>query len=568
MWCTCSECGDNIRDGVCLNCNSHTFNNSSNIPDFYTPPPPSFNCYNCGNPSEEGRPCGRCFCDGCGYTDCMCYTLSADTSYAYDSSFNNFPQNNFYEPNSCYNGDSFQNPSGFENCGGSFENSYHEPNSCYDSNDFYQPPQTSKFKNDILEVKSMMDELNEMFNRMTSTPERSMEVPLVEERKLQFCECCLYDDSSTITININPQNDSISSLVEPVDSLIMGDEPLNTIPATESDEFNESSVENLVPIQSESGENSPGDSSFHPSFTPVEGSDVILDEIEAFLANDSIPIMMDDANFDPEGDIRLLEELLYDEPSTSLPPMSNDDLVEVESYTDSHNEYTSSDEDSCGDIDDDDEDDDDRVPKVSEAFNETFTNPLFDFESDFNQISNNPIFDIPSDKSEVEPEVQDLHDLFDSPHEKFSDELSHTISQPDIDNDENVLRRNVFTKEFHNDNLPSDAESFLFDLPSSRPPAKPPDIDFELDEVIVRVVDEIYDHDDPELDILPTFDSEIDYVYVIRVFQPFFSYPTISSFHSTGSEDTIFDPGIFCAKCPFHLLSPRTIEFGDRVKLM
>jgi hypothetical protein len=100
VWCTCNECGDNIRDGVCLNCNSHSydqnsFNNSSNIPNFYTPPPPSFYCYNCGNPSEEGRSCGGCFCDGCGYTDCMCYMPSADTSYAYDSSFNNFPQNDF-----------------------------------------------------------------------------------------------------------------------------------------------------------------------------------------------------------------------------------------------------------------------------------------------------------------------------------------------------------------------------------------------------------------------------------------------------------------------------------------
>nr|GFC60790.1 hypothetical protein [Tanacetum cinerariifolium] len=39
---------------------------------------------------------------------------------------------------------------------------------------------------------------------------------------------------------------------EPVDSFIMGDEHLNTIPATESDEFNKSCVENLVPNPSES----------------------------------------------------------------------------------------------------------------------------------------------------------------------------------------------------------------------------------------------------------------------------------------------------------------------------
>nr|GFD35857.1 hypothetical protein [Tanacetum cinerariifolium] len=39
---------------------------------------------------------------------------------------------------------------------------------------------------------------------------------------------------------------------EPVDSLIMGDKHLNTIPATESDEFTKSCVENLVPNPSES----------------------------------------------------------------------------------------------------------------------------------------------------------------------------------------------------------------------------------------------------------------------------------------------------------------------------
>nr|GFD01352.1 hypothetical protein [Tanacetum cinerariifolium] len=43
---------------------------------------------------------------------------------------------------------------------------------------------------------------------------------------------------------------------EPIDSLSMGDEHLNTIPATESDEFIKSCVENLVPNPSEfEGEN-------------------------------------------------------------------------------------------------------------------------------------------------------------------------------------------------------------------------------------------------------------------------------------------------------------------------
>ncbi|GJV78197.1 reverse transcriptase domain-containing protein [Tanacetum coccineum] len=57
-----------------------------------------------------------------------------------------------------------------------------------------------------------------------------------------------------------------------------------------------------------------------PSLTPFEGGDFILEEIEACLTNDSIPPGIDDADFDPEGDIRLLEELLNNDPSSPLPP--------------------------------------------------------------------------------------------------------------------------------------------------------------------------------------------------------------------------------------------------------
>ncbi|GKB41393.1 reverse transcriptase domain-containing protein [Tanacetum coccineum] len=50
------------------------------------------------------------------------------------------------------------------------------------------------------------------------------------------------------------------------------------------------------------------------SLTPFKGSDFILEEIEACLINDSIPSGIDDADFDPEGDLILLEELLNDDP--------------------------------------------------------------------------------------------------------------------------------------------------------------------------------------------------------------------------------------------------------------
>ncbi|GKB49197.1 reverse transcriptase domain-containing protein [Tanacetum coccineum] len=61
-----------------------------------------------------------------------------------------------------------------------------------------------------------------------------------------------------------------------------------------------------------------------PSLTLFEGGDFILEEIEAFLTSDSIPPRIDDADFDPEGDILLLEKLLNDDPSSPLPPKELD----------------------------------------------------------------------------------------------------------------------------------------------------------------------------------------------------------------------------------------------------
>ncbi|GJX56859.1 reverse transcriptase domain-containing protein [Tanacetum coccineum] len=57
-----------------------------------------------------------------------------------------------------------------------------------------------------------------------------------------------------------------------------------------------------------------------PSLTSFEGGDFILEEIKACLTNDSIPPRIDDADFDPEGDLLLLEKLLNDDPSSPLPP--------------------------------------------------------------------------------------------------------------------------------------------------------------------------------------------------------------------------------------------------------
>ncbi|GKC36808.1 reverse transcriptase domain-containing protein [Tanacetum coccineum] len=59
-----------------------------------------------------------------------------------------------------------------------------------------------------------------------------------------------------------------------------------------------------------------------PTLTPFGDSDFLLEETDAFLAieDDSISSEIDDSYYDSEGDIRLLEEFLNDDPSSPLPP--------------------------------------------------------------------------------------------------------------------------------------------------------------------------------------------------------------------------------------------------------
>nr|GEW33843.1 reverse transcriptase domain-containing protein [Tanacetum cinerariifolium] len=65
-----------------------------------------------------------------------------------------------------------------------------------------------------------------------------------------------------------------------------------------------------------------------PSLTPFEGSDFILEEIEAYLKDESISPKINHDDCDPEGDICLIENLLNDDPF-QLPTM---DLKQGEDY--------------------------------------------------------------------------------------------------------------------------------------------------------------------------------------------------------------------------------------------
>ncbi|GKA09370.1 reverse transcriptase domain-containing protein [Tanacetum coccineum] len=73
-----------------------------------------------------------------------------------------------------------------------------------------------------------------------------------------------------------------------------------------------------------------------PSLTLFEGGDFILEEIEAYLASDSVPPGIDDAEFNPEGDIHLIEEMLNKDMYSPLPPkdLKCEELKSIKSSVD------------------------------------------------------------------------------------------------------------------------------------------------------------------------------------------------------------------------------------------
>nr|GFA02309.1 hypothetical protein [Tanacetum cinerariifolium] len=75
-------------------------------------------------------------------------------------------------------------------------------------------------------------------------------------------------------------DEPVLSTEEPDNSLSMGDEHLDTIPATESDEFIKSGVENLIPIPSESEDRFEDFSESNEEFSSTDDDSFSLDNID------------------------------------------------------------------------------------------------------------------------------------------------------------------------------------------------------------------------------------------------------------------------------------------------
>nr|GEY13959.1 hypothetical protein [Tanacetum cinerariifolium] len=278
----------------------------------------------------------------------------------------------------------------------------------------------------------------------------------IEEELFWKIPIC-YDDDEGYTIAITPN--------EPDNSLSMGDEHLDTIPATESDEFIKSSVEKLIPNPSESkGEHEyilkeiysnplfdeeiismkidphhfnvesdliesllNQDSSIISSSSKI---DSLLDEfVGELILLKSIPLEINETNCDPEEETRLVKKLLYDN-SSPCPPeefISKNSDAAIKSFSPSH------------------------IPvKDSDSFME---------EIDLSFTPDDP----------MPPGIED---------DDYDSERDILILEELLSNDSFSLPEN---------------ESFHFDIPSSsRPPTKPPDGDSGI--LNVKVMGDIFEH--------------------------------------------------------------------------
>ncbi|GJV97961.1 hypothetical protein Tco_1549538 [Tanacetum coccineum] len=151
------------------------------------------------------------------------------------------------------------------------EDYYHEQNSCYDSNSFgfdqVQPPQYTvnhpifNSQNELLNSQNeLLNSSNKLMEQMTTLCDLvGQAIQKKEERKLERGRARAKDRIGRfhMLLPIDDEDDTIAITpvlpIEELDnSLSMGDEHLDTVPATESDEVIKSGVEDLVLIPSES----------------------------------------------------------------------------------------------------------------------------------------------------------------------------------------------------------------------------------------------------------------------------------------------------------------------------
>nr|GEZ17136.1 hypothetical protein [Tanacetum cinerariifolium] len=300
---------------------------------------------------------------------------------------------------------------------------------------------------------NLVDDFPNVFDPPSQPPLYSCEFCRNDARYGHYCTpqilvCYTDDDDEDYTISITPK--------EPDNSLSIGDEHLDTVPAMESDKFIKSCVANLVrnprnifePFFDEeiismkidphhfNAESNLMESLLNHDSSIIYSSskiDSLLDEFAGELTLlKSIPSGINETNCDPEEETHLCDRLVYDNSSPHPPEKI--------------------------------------ISKISDTAIESFSP-----------------FPIPVEDSESFMEEIYLSSTSDDP-------MPPGIEEDDYDSKRDIL---ILEEFLGNDSLSlPENESFHFDIPSSpRPPAKPPDGNSGI--LNVNVMGDISEHKVP-----------------------------------------------------------------------
>nr|GEV48179.1 hypothetical protein [Tanacetum cinerariifolium] len=540
--CTCEQCGNILNYGTCLNCNSGTGNSftydtilesydevpnpppqchfniylcqtcesnshygyecSQRVPLVYEPEPcyiqnfsdnnyshdlPGVNplidqhcCFECGNLLNDFF-CYQCTCEFCGNDAHVGYNCPAQVP-----SFQTLPS--FPQQYPCC--EDFGVTHEPYKCQPKNHDYYHEQNSCYNYNSFGfnhgQPPRYTvnhpifNAHNDLLTSQTtlmeQMTQLTSMCEMLCQIVQKKLEEKRIKEEQaaqaqsLKIPICCDDDDDYNSAITPN----------EPVDSLNMGDEHLNTILTTELDKIIKSYVENLVPNPSESeGENGCDVPACFTTFSNIlfdaeyelDSSDYqsLFDEDfpEKIFSNplfeeEIISTKIDLHHFDAESDI--IESMLNHDSSIISSSLKIDSFLDefaselillksIPSGIDQTDCYH--------------ENDIHLIERLLYDNSSPRPPKEFVFENSYAEIEFFSPSHIPIEDSDYRIEEIDLTFTSDDP-------IPPSIEDDDKDSERDILILKELPRNYSL-SLPK-IESFYFDIPSfSRPPAKPPD---------------------------------------------------------------------------------------------
>nr|GFB20785.1 hypothetical protein [Tanacetum cinerariifolium] len=173
------------------------------------------------------------------------------------------------------------------------QNFYNSNSSGFDQS---QPPQSAFIHQPPQEMSIQeMEDLKQNINIEINKKEKLLQLEQLANPSTylskRFNSFCYDDDDEDYTIVVTPG----LSTEEPDNSLSMGDEHLDTIPATKSDEFIKSSVENLILIPSES-EGIPDNMCDVPFLDNSPPLDILKDQFKDFSdSNDEFSSTDDDS---------------------------------------------------------------------------------------------------------------------------------------------------------------------------------------------------------------------------------------------------------------------------------